>query len=714
MRALGILLLAAGVTAGAIAHLRAKEGTVSKTITPPVARVEPKELTTHGHTRIDEYYWLRDDERARGDVLDYLAAENEWTQQRLAHRAEEQDTLLEEMKARIKKDDDSVPYLSNGYWYYTRFRKGQEYAVHCRKKGTLEATEEVMLDGNARAEGHEYYAATGLSVSSDNRVLAFSEDTVGRRLYTLRFKDLASGAVLDDEITGTAGAVSWALDGRTVFYVRRDEGTLRAFQVWRHELGTPGDDDVLVYEEKDDTFLLTVWRTRSRRFLVISSYHSLTTEHRILDANDPTGTFTVFLPREREHEHEIQHGGDRWFVRTNWKAKNFRLMEVEPGKTQDRASWREVVGHRADVYLADVAAFQDHVVVRERVAGLPGLRVLPRGEGEPWSLSFDEPVYNAWIGTNAEYETGVLRYGYTSLTTPLSVYDYDLASRKATLKKQQEVLGGFRREDYVSERLMAKARDGTSVPISLVYRKNLDRTKPQSLYQYGYGSYGASMDAYFSSDRLSLLDRGFIFAVAHIRGGQEMGRAWYDDGKLLKKKNTFTDFIDCSEHLVAKGYTTPAQLVASGGSAGGLLVGAVVNMRPDLYRAVIAHVPFVDVVTTMLDESIPLTTFEYDEWGNPNDETLYRYMLSYSPYDNVEAKNYPHIFVFSGLHDSQVQYWEPTKWVARLRARKTDSNRLLLHTNMDAGHGLSSGRFKRLAERAMEYAFLLDVLEPTR
>ncbi len=712
MRTAIVLLMAAGALLMGCVAPAEETMPASKTLTevdvdPPVAKVEPVELTTHGHVRIDPYYWLR--ERDNPDVLAYLEAENAYTDAVMAHTKDLEDALFEEMKGRIKQDDASVPYRQDGYYYYTRFEEGQEYPVYCRKQGSLEADEQVMLDVNALAEGHDFFNVRGLEVSADGNLLAFAADTVGRRIYTLRFKNLATGQVLPVEIPVVTGNVAWANDNRTVFYTRQDPVTLRWHRIYRHRLGTDPAADALVYEETDETFSSFVFKTKSKRYLMIGSRQTLSDEYRFLDADDPGGSFQVVQPRQKNHEYGVDHYGDHFYIRTNDAAQNFRLMKT-PVTTPTREHWQEVIPHRDDVLLEGFEIFKDHLVLAERKNGLRQLRIRPWDGSREHYLDFGEPAYLAYISTNPDFDTHVLRYGYTSMTTPNSTFDYDMNARTKTLLKQEEVLGGFDKDDYKTERLYATAGDGTRVPISLVYRKDLFRRNGSApLLLNGYGSYGASRDATFSSARLSLLDRGFVFALAHVRGGSEMGRWWYEDGKLLNKKNTFTDFIACGEHLVRRQYADPQRLFAMGGSAGGLLMGAVVNMRPDLFKGVVAAVPFVDVVTTMLDESIPLTTGEYDEWGNPNEEVYYEYILSYSPYDNVEAKAYPHLLVTTGLHDSQVQYWEPAKWVARLRALKTDHNRLLLKTNMEAGHGGASGRFRSLRETAFEYAFLLDL-----
>ena len=673
---------------------------------PPRAAQRPHQLTTHGHVRVDEYFWLK--ERTDTAVINYLNAENAWTEAVMSHTTAFQDSLFEEIKGRILQNDQSVPYRLEGYWYYTRFEEGKEYPIYCRKQGSMQGREEVLLDVNALAQGYGFYQVAGVQVSSGNNLLAYAADTVGRRQFTLRFRDLTTGRDLPDVVPGVTSNVAWARDNRTLFYTRQDPTTLRWYRIYRHVLGTPAAQDSLVYEEPDETFSASVFRTKSRRFIVIASSHTLSNEFRFVDATKPAGPFTVIQPRERNLEYSAEHFGEHWYIRTNLGARNFRLVRA-PIATPGKAHWEEVIPHRADVLLEGFDIFKDYLVLSERERGLARLRVKPwTGAGEHY-IDVSEPAYYAFTTVNPEFDTRILRYGYTSLTTPSSTFDYDMASRSRTLLKRDSVLGGYDPARYEVKRLYAKAPDGVEVPVSLVYRRDLRRSGPQPLLLYGYGSYGFSTEPTFSATRLSLLDRGFAYAIAHIRGGEEMGRWWYEDGKLLKKKNTFTDFIAAGEHLVAQGYTAPHMLYAQGGSAGGLLMGAVFNMRPDLFHGVVAQVPFVDVVTTMLDASIPLTTSEYDEWGNPNDSTYYRYMLSYSPYDNVERRNYPNLLVTTGLHDSQVQYWEPAKWVARLRARKTDGNRLLLKTNMEAGHGGASGRYQRYRETAFVYAFLIDL-----
>ncbi len=673
---------------------------------PPMAKVKPKKLEKHGHVRTDNYYWLK--ERENPEVIDYLNAENNYTDAVMAHTKSLEDELFEEIKGRIKQDDASVPYKLDDYFYYTRYETGKEYPFYCRKKGSLEGVEEIMLNVNEMAEGHDFYAVRGNTVSWNQDLLAFAADTVGRRIYTLKFKNLATGEILADQISAVTGNMAWANDNKTLFYAKQDPTTLRSFQIYKHTLGTDSAGDPLVYEEKDDTFSSYVWRTKSKQYIVIGSFQTLSNEYRYLDANNPDGDFSVFLPREREHEYNIDHYGDDFYILTNLNAKNFRLVKTPVAKTA-KENWQEVIAHRDDVFLQNFEMFKDHLVVGERKNGLRQIRVVSWDGRDDHYLNFGEPAYLAYVSTNPNFNTTTLRYGYQSMTTPNSIYDYDMVAKKKVLLKQDEVLGDFNSENYVTERLYAIAHDGAKVPISIVYREGIKKDGSNPLLLYGYGSYGNSRDATFNAARLSLLDRGFVYALAHIRGGQEMGRYWYDDGKLFKKKNTFTDFIDCGKYLVKEKYTNPDKLFCYGGSAGGLLIGAVINMAPELFHGAAAAVPFVDVVTTMLDDSIPLTTSEYDEWGNPNEKDYYEYILSYSPYDQVEAKNYPHLLVTTGLHDSQVQYWEPAKWVAKLRAMKTDNNRLLLKTNMEAGHGGASGRFKRYKETAFRYAFFLDL-----
>jgi oligopeptidase B len=670
----------------------------------PKAKQINKILEIHNDQRVDPYYWLND--RESPEVISYLEAENAYTKAAMAHTEKFQQSLFEEMKGRIKEDDSSVPYKLKGFWYYSRYRVGEEYPLYCRKKESLEATEEIILNQNELAEGHAFHALAGLSISPNSQILAFGEDTLSRRIYTLRFKDLETGAFLSDKLENTSGSAAWCNDNKTLFYTQKD-ASLRSYKIFKHVLGTPQSEDIEVFHETDETFNCYVYRTKSDAFIIIGSSATLANEYRYLSTDAPNEEFTLFLPREREHEYSLAHFGEHFYILSNWQAKNFRLMRCKVG-VHPKSEWEEVIAHRNDVFIEDVELFNAFLVLGERKNGLTQLRIKPwQGNGEHY-IEFNDPTYIAYGSINRDADTEWFRYGYSSMTTPSTVFEYNMRTREQKVLKQQEVVGGHTPEDYISERLFATAQDGTKIPISLVYHKKVQKNGKNPLLLYGYGSYGASMDAGFSSIRLSLLNRGFVYAIAHIRGGEEMGRVWYEEGKLLKKMNTFTDFIACAEHLIQEGFSNAKQMYAMGGSAGGLLMGAVINLRPDLWNGIIASVPFVDVVTTMLDESIPLTTGEYDEWGNPNDEEYYHYMKSYSPYDNVSAQAYPHILVTTGLHDSQVQYWEPAKWVAKLRTLKTNNTKLLFETNMEAGHGGASGRFESLKETAMEFAFLLD------
>lgn len=673
---------------------------------PPTAKPIPARLEKHGHVRNDPYFWLN--ERSNPDVLDYLKAENDYAEAVMGHVKSLEHSLFDEIRGRIKQTDLSVPYKLDDYFYYVRFEEGKEYPLYCRKKGSLDSPEEVMLDVNVLAAGHEFFAVGGYAISFNQDVLAYSVDTQGRRIFTIRFKNLQTGETLPDEIPDVTGNLAWANDNRTLFYSRQELDTLRSYQIKRHVLGTRWEDDPIVFEETDDTFSVAVFRTKSKRFVMIVSHQTVSSEYRYLAADTPSGEFQIFASRERDHEYDVDHFQDWFFIRTNDHAKNFRLMKTRVGEP-DRAHWQEVIPHRPDVLLEGFELFEEHLVVEERKDGLLNLRVRPwNGEGEHY-LDFGEPAYLVTLGENPELHTRTLRFVYTSMTTPQTVYDYNMVTRETVLLKQEEVVGGFSSADYETVRLWGPSHDGTRVPISVVYRKGLKRDGSNPLLLYGYGSYGASMDASFSSPRLSLLDRGFVFAIAHVRGGEELGRLWYESGKLLHKKNTFLDFIACGEFLIREGFTKPEHMFAMGGSAGGLLMGAVMNLRPDLFKGIVAQVPFVDVVTTMLDPNIPLTTGEYDEWGDPNQKEFYDYMLSYSPYDNVARQAYPHLCVTTGLHDSQVQYWEPAKWVAKLRTFNTSGSRIVLKTNMDAGHGGASGRFRRYKELAFIYSFILDL-----
>jgi len=677
-------------------------------ISAPQAKVIPKSLKKHKELRIDNYFWLND--RENPEVIDYLNQENAYYQSMTSHTKGLQESLYEEMKARIKEDDSSVPYFYNGYYYITRFETGQDYPIFSRKKGSLSADEQIMFNCNELAKGHAYFKLGGLSISPDNKFATFGVDIVGRRIYTIQIKNLETGEILADKIENATGGSVWANDNNTIFYVRQDEVTLRSDKVFRHKLNTDSAADVLVYDETDDTFNVSISKEKSRKYIVIGSGSTLTTEYRILNSDNPDGEFEVFQPRVRGLEYSISHYEDSFYILTNKdKATNFKLMKTPENKT-GKKNWVDVIPHREDVLLEDIEIFRNYLVVEERSNGLNHIRIMPWNDEPDYYLPFGSETYNAYTTTNIDLDTDILRYSYQSLATPSSVIDFNMKTKTKEILKEQQVLGGkFDKENYIEERVWATARDGVKVPISMIYRKGLTKNGKNPLLLYAYGSYGITMDTYFSSTRLSLLDRGFVYAIAHIRGGEDLGRQWYEDGKLLKKKNTFTDFIDCSKFVINEKYTSAEHLYAEGGSAGGLLMGVIINEAPELYKGVIAQVPFVDVITTMLDDSIPLTTGEYDEWGNPNKKEYYDYMLSYSPYDNVKSQQYPNMYVSTGLHDSQVQYWEPAKWVAKLRNLKTDNNVLFLDTNMDAGHGGASGRFEALKDLAKEFSFLLDL-----
>ena len=675
---------------------------------PPKATIIPHQLEKHGHIRTDNYYWLN--QREKSEVIDYLNQENEYYQQSTAHTKDFQKDLFEEMKARIKEDDESVPYFYNGYYYITRFEKGKDYPIHSRKKGSLDAQEEILFDCNEMAKGFTYFNLAGLSISEDNIWASFGVDTVSRRQYTIQIKNMQTGEILPVKIANTTGGATWASDNKTLFYTRKDDQTLRSDKIYKHKIGTNSDKDKLVFFEKDETFDVSVYKSKSKKYIIINSNSTLTNEYRTVLSATPDAKFTIFQKRTRGLEYSMSNFGEHFYIVTNKDiATNFNLMKT-PENATTKENWVDVIAHREDVLLEDIDIFKDYLVVAERANGLNQIRIMPwSGKGE-YYLPFDSETYTAYTTTNLDFDTEILRYSFQSLAVPSSVFDFNMKTKTKILLKEHEVLGGqFDKNNYTEERLWAKAKDGTKVPISMVYRKGNKKDGNNPTLLYAYGSYGATMDCYFSSVRLTLLDRGFIFAIAHIRGGEDLGRQWYEDGKLLKKKNTFTDFIDCSQFLIDNKYTSPQHLYAEGGSAGGLLMGAIVNMAPSLYHGVIAQVPFVDVVTTMLDDTIPLTTGEYDEWGNPNVKKYYNYMLSYSPYDNVVTQDYPNMYVSTGLHDSQVQYWEPAKWVAKLRILKSDNNQLYLDTNMDAGHGGASGRFEAIKEIAKEYSFLLDL-----
>ncbi|OIQ29105.1 MAG: oligopeptidase B [Bacteroidetes bacterium MedPE-SWsnd-G2] len=677
-------------------------------VVAPKAKKIPKELKIHNDTRIDDYFWLN--ERENPEVINYLKDENEYFHKMTSHTNELEERLFEEIKARIKEDDQSVPYKYNGYWYLTRYEKGKDYPIYLRKKEHLEAKEEILFDCNEMAEGLGYFKLVGLNISPDNKLISYAVDTVGRRQYTLKIKNLESGVVFSEEITHTTGSASWANDNKTLFYTKKDEQTLRSDKVFKHSINTSSDQDTLIYHETDDTFNVALYKTKSRKYIVIACFSTLTNEYQILDADTPDASFKMFQSRIRGLEYSISHYQDHFYVITNKDdAFNFKLMKTSLSETK-KEHWTEVIPHREDVLLEDIDIFKDYLVISERINGLNEIRIKRWDGTEEYFLPFDNETYTAYTSINVEFDTDVLRYGYNSMTTPSSVIDFNMSTRQKSIKKEQEVLGGqFNKNNYKSERVWATAQDGTKVPISLVYKKGLKLDGSNPLLQYAYGSYGSTIDPYFSSVRLSLLDRGFIYAIAHVRGGEYLGRQWYDNGRLYQKKNTFQDFIDCSKHLIEHNYTSSDHIYAMGGSAGGLLMGAIINMENKLYNGVISAVPFVDVVTTMLDDGIPLTTGEYDEWGNPHDKGYYDYIKSYSPYDNIEKKDYPNLMVTAGLHDSQVQYWEPAKWVAKLRDYKTNSNKLIFKINMEAGHGGASGRFEALKEDAEEYAFLLDL-----
>ena len=685
-----------------------KKVKMNEEIKAPIAQIKPHNLEKHGEVRVDDYYWLND--RENKDVIDYLNKENEYYQKMTAHTKQFQDDLFKEMKARIKEDDSSVPYFYNGYYYITRFETGKDYPIYARKKASLSAKEEIMFDCNEMAKGNSYFNLSGISVSEDNKWATFGLDLVSRRQYAIQIKNLQTGEILSEKIENTTGGATWASDNKTIFYTKKDSKTLRSDMIYKHVLNTDSKKDELVFHEKDDTFYTTVYKDKSKKYLVIASSSTLTTEFQTLDASTPNGTFKVFQKRVRGLEYSISHFANHFYVLTNSdKATNFKLMKT-PERATSIENWTEVIPHRKEVLLEGIDIFKNFLVVEERTNGLNKIQIRPWSGEESYYLPFTSETYTAYSTTNPDFDTDVLRYAYQSLATPSSVIDFNMVTKEKTVLKEQEVLGGkFDKNNYKEERIWATAEDGTKIPISMVYRKGMKKNGSNPFLLYAYGSYGSTIDPYFSTTRLSLLDRGFIFAIAHVRGGEYLGREWYEDGKLLKKKNTFTDFIDCSKYVIRKEYTSKSHLYAEGGSAGGLLMGAIVNMAPELYNGVVAQVPFVDVVTTMLDDSIPLTTGEYDEWGNPNDKEYYDYMLSYSPYDNVTAQAYPNMYVSTGLHDSQVQYWEPAKWVAKLRAKKTDKNLLFLDTNMEAGHGGASGRFEALKEVAKEFAFLLDL-----
>jgi oligopeptidase B len=675
----------------------------------PHAALRPTDVPSPYGTRSDPYYWLRDDSRADPDVRAYLAAENAYCEAQLGHLKPLEERLYAEMVGRLKQDDSTVPVRRNGYRYYTRFETGREYPLYARRGPAPDAPEQVLVDANREAEGREFYEVGQLEVSPDNRILAYAEDAVGRRQYTVRFRDLATGTSFADRLENVEPDLAWADDCRTLLYVAKDPETLLGYRVMRHVLGTPVATDTLIYEEADPSFYLGVHRGKTGRFLYIVLQSTVSSEYRYALAADPALAFRLALPRERDHEYQLDDVGERFVLRSNFAAPNFRIVSAAFAAVADRDAWRDEIPARADAFIAGFEAFRDFLAVAERCGGLRRLRVRSWDGAREFLIDAAEPAYTMSLGANEEVDTTTLRYVYSSLTTPNTTYDYDMASGEQVLLKRDPVLGGFDPQHYATEFVFAAARDGARVPVSLLYRKDVARDGTAPLYQYAYGAYGLSQDPSFRSPILSLVDRGFVFALAHVRGGQELGRAWYDAGRLLAKKNSFTDFIDVTRFLVRERYVDGARVCAMGGSAGGLLIGAVANLAPAEYRALVAHVPFVDIVTTMLDQSIPLTTNEYDEWGNPAaDRAVYEYMLSYSPYDNVTRQDYPALLVTTGFHDSQVQYWEPAKWVARLRARATGTRPLVFRTTLEAGHGGRSGRFERYREIAQEFAFLLD------
>nr|WP_233268415.1 S9 family peptidase [Cellulophaga sp. L1A9] len=674
----------------------------------PVAKKMPKSLEIHGDTRIDDYYWLND--REDEEVLAYLNEEKSYYEKMMQHTVSFQNTLFDEMKSRIKEDDSSVPYRQNGYWYSTRYELGKEYPIYSRKADMDNAISKELFDCNTMAEGFDYFKLGGIAVSPNNELAVFGVDNVSRREYTLKIKNLTTGEVYDDIIEQTTGGAVWAGDNKTFFYSKKDPITLRSDKIYKHVLGTAAADDTMVYHEEDETYDCFVYKTKSKKYIIIGSTSTLTTEYRFINSDAPDSNFTIFSERERGVEYSLAHYKDDFYILTNKDdATNFKLMKTSEHKTNSKY-WEDFIAHRSDVLLEDIEIFKEFYVISERENGLAKIKIVRWDSNESYFLPFHDETYTAYVSTNPDFDTEVMRYGYNSLTTPSSVIDFNMRTKEKDIKKEQEVLGGkFHKENYTSERIWATARDGVKIPMSVVYHKDTKLDGSSPLLQYGYGSYGYTLDPNFSTVRLSLLDRGFIYVIAHVRGSEYLGRQWYEDGKLLKKQHSFTDFIDCSKYLIANKYTSPEHLYAEGGSAGGLLMGGIVNMEPSLYHGVIAAVPFVDVVTTMLDDTIPLTTGEYDEWGNPNEKEYYDYMKSYSPYDNVKAIAYPNLLITTGLHDSQVQYWEPAKWVAKLRDLKKDSNLLLFDINMDAGHGGASGRFEALKEVAKEYAFLIDL-----
>ncbi len=679
----------------------------NNTIKPPKAKKIAKELTIHHHKRIDNYFWLN--ERDNPEVIAYLNAENAYKDAVMKETEGLRKKLFEEITGRIKQDDQTAPYFDNGYYYYKRYEKGLEYPIYCRRKQSLDNDEEILLDVNHLARGKDFCHVANIAISPDNSKMIYGVDFLSRRLYTLCFKDLITGEIASEKIPNTTGEAIWANDNHTIFYTAKNKDTLRPDRIFKHKLNSSINFDIELFHEKDDTFYTYIDKSRSKQYLFIISVSTLSTEYRFLSADTPDKPFRILQKREKKHEYYVDHRDDFFYIRTNLNALNFRIMKANI-VSPEKQNWQELIPHTTDVLIDDIDVFQNYMAISERFQGLSGIRIFHFETNESYHIKFEEQTYTVWLSDNHNFKTDKVRYKYSSLTTPDTVFDYDMRNQKQELIKQEEIVGNFSTDNYQAERIYAKATDGTLIPISLVYRKGIIKNGKNPLVLYGYGSYGISIDPCFSPARLSLLDRNFIFAIAHIRGGQEMGRRWYEDGKLLKKKNTFTDFIACAECVIALNYTNKNLIAGFGGSAGGLLIGAVMNMRAGLFRAMIAAVPFVDVVTTMLDESIPLTTGEFDEWGNPKQKKYYDYMLSYSPYDNVEAKDYPALLVTTGLHDSQVQYFEPAKWVAKLRELKTDENSLVFDIDMKVGHGGASGRFERYKTMALEFAFLIQQL----
>ncbi len=693
-------------------HAPEPEATTMKTTTmntPPIAAKRPHQTVLHGQTRIDPYHWLRDDDRKDPEVIDYLDAENAWFERQMSDTDTLQESLYQEMTARLKEDESSVPQKDGDYWYYYRYEEGKDYKIHARKYQSLDAAEQIILDENVRAEGEDYYSVNSIQISDDHRLMAWTEDTVSRRLYTIRIMNLDTGEMLGEDIPNASGAMAFAADNKTLFYTIKDEQTLLPFQVYRHALGTDISNDTLIYEEKDNTFYTSVSRGKSKDYIYISIGSTISSEYRLLPADQPKGEFELFLARQDHHEYQVTDLNGRFYVLTNQDAINFKIMSTDQIRNTSMHGWQEFVAHRDDVLLSGMTAFRDRLAVNLRINGMRNIHLIPFDDGPVLEIDSDEPAYTMYLDDNVEVDAAKLRYGYTSLTTPYTIYDYDLTSGERTLLKQTEVIGDFDSANYQTARLMVPARDGTDVPISVVHHRKtpVDGTAP--LLVYAYGSYGSSTDPSFNSSRLSLLDRGYVFAIAHVRGGQEMGRKWYDDGKMFNKRNTFNDFVDVTRGLIERRYGDPKRTYAYGGSAGGLLMGVIINEAPELYHGVVAAVPFVDVINTMLDESIPLTTGEFNEWGNPKIKDQYEYILSYSPYDQVQAQDYPNLLITTGLHDSQVQYFEPAKWIAKLRDMKTDDNLLLMYTDMEAGHGGASGRYQRYRDVARMFAFFLKL-----